>query len=483
MLDWTHEELAIGTGGTWVTDARPSATGFSIDTRTLAPGDAFFAIRGERFDGHDFLPQAVQKGASVLIGSRFPASLLAMKPTVEEILPTLDGRSPPALPEPPGFLQVDDPLLALQRLARFHRARHPGLFLGVTGSNGKTTTKEMLRHLFSSVAETRATSGNLNNHIGLPLELVRLPLSTRVAVIEMGMNHAGEIRFLASLARPTAAVITNIGPAHIGNLGSLENIAHAKAEILEELPPSGTAVVDGDSKFLPIFRAATRARVATFGVGPDCDLRALDLTSGPDGSRMRVAWHGQEAEVHLSLLGRHNALNALAALALFVSQGHDLATGAARLARFAPVGARMESHVIEGRRIILDCYNANPASMAQAIEFLRQCPGQRLAVLGDMRELGADTARFHTELGAQVARAGIDRLIAVGHDAAAIAEGARQAGMPHESIHHCEDTIQAIRLLPNLLTAGQTVLLKASRGMHFETIVKALWPTLPVDLH
>ncbi len=501
MPDWTADDLATGTGGTWLTAARPAPTGFSIDTRTLAPGDAFFAVKGERFDGHDFLSAAAEKGAGVLVGARFPEALRQAPASPEAGSPGEESGSrtpePPAPGRPsapsqragsvgpagPGCLQVDEPLAALQRLARFHRARHPGLFLGVTGSNGKTTTKEMLRHLFAGVAETRATSGNLNNHIGLPLELVRLPLTTRVAIIEMGMNHAGEIRFLAGLARPTAAVITNVGPAHIGNLGSLANIAQAKAEILEDLPATGTAVVDGDSEFLPVFRAATRAAVVTFGFGPECDMRGHDLTTGPDGTRLRVTWHGTEAAVRLQLLGRHNAMNALAALALFVSQGHDLAAGAARLAEFAPVGARMESHEVDGRRIILDCYNANPASMAQAVEFLRQCPGQRLAVLGDMRELGEDSARFHAELGAAVARAGIERLVAVGHDAAGIAEGARRQGMPAAAVHHCSDTAQAARVLPGLLEAGQTVLLKASRGMHFETIVKALWPTLPLDLH
>ncbi len=463
MPDWTARDLELGTRGTWRNAVRRDPAGFSIDTRTLAPGEAFFAITGERFDGHQFLPQALQKQAGILIGSRFPDEALASAAC--------------------GCLEVADPLTALQDLARYQRARHPAFFLGVTGSNGKTTTKEMLRHLFAGESETWATPGNLNNHIGLPLNLVRLPATTRTAIIEMGMNHAGEIRFLAGIARPEAALITNVGPAHIGNLGSLENIARAKAEILEGLPDRSFAVVDGDSPFLPVFRQATRARLITFGFGPACDLRGHDLETGPAGTACRVSWQGEKGRLTLGLLGRHNIMNALAALAMFTARGYPLATGLERLAAFRPVAARMESHEVGGVRVILDCYNANPASMLEAVEFLRGCPGRRLAVLGDMKELGDQSAAFHRQVGEAVARAGLDVLVAVGADARFMAEGARTGGMAAAAVHHCPDTGEAARLLPGLLAPGSLVLLKASRGMHFEAISRAVFPTLPLDLH
>jgi len=463
MSDWRIDEIAGLCAGSVLNAPRSEIRGFSIDTRTISDGDAFVAIKGDRFDGHDYIPQALAKRIPAILASRFPPGAVASRQTA--------------------CILVEDPLRALQDLARFQRSRHKGLFLGVTGSNGKTTTKEMLRHIFSEKSDTWATSGNLNNHIGLPLNLVRIPLKTKVAIVEMGMNHPGEIRFLADISKPQTAVITNVGPAHIGILGSLENIALAKSEILSGLPPDAFGVVDGDSEFLPLFKKTCPARLVTFGFGANCEMRGCDLLMLADGVRFNAIWGSEKAKVDLPLLGKHNAMNALAALAVFVSQGHPLAAGAERLASFPPVGARMESHLVDGVRVILDCYNANPASMLQAVDFLRICPGKRVAVLGEMRELGEDSPRFHAQVGSAVAKAGIDVLVAVGEQARLIADGAKSQGMHAEVVHFFPTSGEAIGLIETLLKEKTTILLKASRGMHFESITRVVWPSLPCDLH
>jgi len=364
--DWTVENLLDGTGGRLVTGGTTAIEGFSIDTRTLKKNEVFFAIKGETHDGHSFIGRAIEAGASAVVASKVPDSEVNISKTT--------------------FVQVDDSISALQNLARWHRARHSGKFIGVTGSNGKTTTKEMLFQLFSGKYKTWATSGNLNNHIGLPLNLVRIPLDTEICIMEMGMNHSGEIRFLAGIALPQYALISSIGPAHIGMLGSLENIAHAKGEILENLPPSGKAVLNGDSEFFQLLSKKTKAQVVTFGEGPSNMLRADKIRVFSDKITFEVTYQNETLPLELGLLGKHNVTNAIAALSMFVALGNSLREGVARLAGFKPVSARMETREIDGIRLILDCYNANPASMAEAIEYLGICSGRRIAVLGDMKE-------------------------------------------------------------------------------------------------
>lgn len=466
MSDWNLADLLTATSGKLPGSLNPSTSipiaGFSIDTRTIKPGEAFFAIKGESFDGHSFIPQAIKAGAGAIIASRFENSA-----------------SSPACP----LIEVSDPLVALQDAARWHRARHSGVFIGVTGSNGKTTTKEMLLHLFAGVTATWATSGNFNNHIGLPLNLVRIPLSTKVAIIEMGMNHSGEIRFLSGIAKPQTALITNVGPAHIGILGSLHNIALAKAEILEELSVGQHAILPGDDEFFTTLKGRTKADITTFGYGPGNSLAGIEVHPHPEGLDLKVRWHGTEAAFRLPLLGRHNGLNALAALTAFLSYGHPLQKGIELLSHFKPVNARLESHQIDGLRLILDCYNANPASMKEAVEFLAICKGRRVAVLGDMRELGDQGPALHHQLGEQVANAKLEHLVAVGDLAQEIAEGALQKGMAGNMVHPCRNNQEAANLLAELLLPGDTVLIKASRGMHFEEIIHDRWPSLKTDLH
>jgi len=463
--DWSFADLLAATGGIHAGGRTKPVNGFSIDSRSLRPGEVFVAFKGERTDGHDYIAQALEKGAAAIVSSRW-----------------VDGATPSD--DDAAWIRCDDPLRALQDAARFHRARHKALFIGVTGSNGKTTTKEMLLHLFSGVSRTWATAGNFNNDIGLPLSIVRIPLETETAIIEMGMNHPGEIRFLAGIARPHAAVITNIGPAHIGILGSLENIAAAKAEILEGLSADSLAVLPGDDPYLSMLRSKTRAQIVSFGFGTGCDCSGQNVIMEADSVTLEVVLRGERVRARLGLLGKHNALNALCALALVVSAGKcSLREGVARMESFKPVSARMESHEAGGRRVILDCYNANPSSMRQAVEYLAVCKGRRIAVLGDMRELGEQSETLHRELGESVANARIDHLVAVGDQAQYIAQAALQKGMPPAGVHPCDSTGEASRLLSTLLIPGDTVLLKASRGMHFEAIVKDVWPSLPCDLH
>ena len=463
MNDWKLNDVVTGARGVHSGGRETPISGFSIDTRTIKKGEVYIALKGENHDGHAFIPKAIEQGASAIIAGSFP------------------GGNPK--PEDPAWIKVDDPLEALQNLARWHRKRHKAKFLGVTGSNGKTTTKEMLSHLFSTTNKVWATSGNLNNHIGLPLNLVRIPLDTQVAIMEMGMNHSGEIRFLAGISEPHSALISNIGPAHIGILGSLENIALAKGEILERLPPDGFAVLPGDDRFLALLKQRTTARVIRFGFEKENEIRGDNLRVEAHGMDLDLNYKGEKVALHLKLLGMHNASNAIAALAMFVASGNKLTDGARQMAAFMPVTARMESREIDGVRVIMDCYNANPASMNQAVEFLKCCPGRRIAVLGDMRELGDLSEELHRRLGKQVAESSLDQLVAVGDFARYISEDAVSAGMPPDAVHTCRDTKEAAKVIPGLLKKGDTILLKASRGIHFETIVNELWPGIKCELH
>ena len=465
MSDWSVSQILDATRGTLVKGAvRRELPGFSIDTRTIGRGEIFFALKGEQTDGHMYISRAVEQGASAVVCSEVPDDLL-------------NGSTDTSI------IKVADTLLALQNCARFHRKRHGALFIGVTGSNGKTTTKDMLKALFDSMATTWATHGNLNNHIGLPLSVCRIPPSARTAVVEMGMSHPGEIRFLCSLAQPDSALITNVGPAHIGNLKTLDNIARAKAEILEGLQPHQTAIFNGDSPYLGLFRETTKAHVVTFGTGETCDLKISEIRSEPEGVEFKIEFKGRKRSLKMKLLGKHNAFNAAAALATFFSHGGRLENGLMVLSNFEPPGARMQSFSSKGVRLILDCYNANPASMTEAIEYLKICEGRKIAVLGDMKELGDQSDASHRNLGKHVAESGIDILIAVGNESALTAQGAADAGMVSDKLYHCNSLDEATNLLNSVAAKADTILLKASRGMHFERIVAEIWPGVKCDLH
>ena len=414
--------------------------GANNDSRKLKPGQLFVALRAER-DGHDFIPAALAKGASAVLGER-------------------------QLPGVP-MIVVPDSKRGLMEIAAGWRGCLEGTrFIGLTGSVGKTTTKEMSAAACGSVYGTVKTEGNLNNDIGVSMTVLGIPRGTEAAVVEMGMNHAGELSELTRIARPQAAVITNIGTMHIENLGSREGICKAKLEILEGLEPGGVAVLHGDE---PLLRAAAPAcRTLWFGLGPDNDLRAEELESDQNGVRFTAVGLGQRVKVELPVPGEHNAVNALAALLAAHSVGVPLERAAEALRDFRNTGNRMRIFEQKGFAILADCYNAGPESTPAALKVLREQPaaGRRIAVLGDMLELGDYAPAAHRKVGALAAEAA-DLVLAYGplsrELAAAAGEKARWFGT------HAE----LLAALREIARPGDAILFKASHGMHLEQVLEA----------
>ncbi|MGE0223955.1 MAG: UDP-N-acetylmuramoyl-tripeptide--D-alanyl-D-alanine ligase [Acetobacteraceae bacterium] len=446
---WTAQDLAEATGGEATTPI--AATGVSIDTRTLQPGDLFIALHGEGRDGHEFVLDALAKGA---------AAAMVHRP----------------VPGAERLLRVDDTLAALSRLGAYARSRFAGALVAVTGSVGKTTTKEMLRTMLSAVAPTHAAVASYNNHWGLPLTLARIPAGTAFCVAEVGMNHAGEIAPLAHLARPHVAVITAIEKAHIGHLGSIEAIADEKAAIMSGLEPGGTAILPADSPLFPRLRAAAPdgIRILPFGTGPQAEARLTACDSASDGSTLEVELGGRDIRMRLVAPGRHMAMNALAALAAAAALSLDPAEAARALEGFMPLigrGARRTLTLPAGRILLLDeSYNGNGASMRAALEVLRLQPARRrIAVLGDMLELGEAGPAEHAAL-AEPAAASADLVFACGplmrHLFDALPTSRRGA--------HAPDSAALAPLIAATLTKADAVLVKGSLGSRMKRIVDAL---------
>lgn len=450
---WTAAELTAATGGRFTRAF--DAGGVAIDTRALAAGDLFVALRGDNRDGHAFVADALARGAA---GAMVVAERAAG----------------PAVP----LLVVGDTLAGLTALGAAGRARFAGRLAAITGSVGKTTTKEMLRTILAAEAPTHAAAASHNNHWGVPLTLARLPAGAAFCVAELGMNHAGEIAPLARLARPHVAVITTVAAAHIGHLGSLEAIADEKAAILRGLETGGTAVLPADSALLPRLREAARAaavaRVITFGADPAAEARLLAAEPEAGGTRARVVVAGETIVLRLAAPGRHMVLNALAALAAAAALGVSPAAAAAALAGFAPVagrGARQVLAVPGGTALLLDeSYNASGASMRAALAVLAALPAaRRIAVLGDMLELGAHGPAEHAALAPDVAAAA-DRVFACGplmrHLCAAL-----PAKLP---ARHAADAAALAALVALAIRPGDAVLVKGSLGSNMKLIVAAL---------
>jgi UDP-N-acetylmuramoyl-tripeptide--D-alanyl-D-alanine ligase len=429
-------------------DARMS--GVSTDTRTLRSGDLFFALRGERFDAVRFLDQAYAGGACAAVVARDAV----------------------ATPQAKALIAVDDARAALGRLAAAWRLRFSPVLIGLTGSNGKTTVKDMiaavLRSACADSGQVLATRGNLNNDIGVPLTLLELRARHRYAVIEMGMNHAGEIRYLTKLALPDVALVNNAGAAHIGLLGSLEAIAGAKGEIFEGLQATGIAVINADDAFAPYWRGLNEGRtIIEFG---------LDHPAHVTGSYQGHALHSEivlktpqaECAFALPMPGAHNVRNALAAAAVAVALDVPAAVIARALAGFAGSEGRMQRvHAINDATLIDDTYNANPDSMLAAIAVLAQLPGKRVLVLGDMAELGAEAPGAHVRVGEAARAAGIERLFTLGELSRDLCAAFGPGGRHYQRI---EDLLAAVG--PEL-DAGTTVLVKGSRSMQMERIVES----------
>ena len=453
---WTSAEIVAATGG--VLSATPAAAlnGVSIDSRTIAPGDIYVAIKGERLDGHDFIAASLKAGAGLAIGSAITAEMRAAGPV----------------------LQVADPLKALEDMGRAARARSKARVIAVTGSVGKTSTKEALKLAFSASGATHASSASFNNHWGVPLSLARFSPAMAYGIFEIGMNHAGEITPLVNMARPHVAIITTIAPSHLGHFNSLADIADAKAEIFSGVEPGGHAVINRDTPFFDHLASAARAagiaNIVSFGKHEASDVRLSRIKLHGECSCITADVLGEETIYKLGAPGEHLALNSLAVLAALKLAGADLARGALALAASEPAkgrGVRKRLHARGGEILLIDeSYNANPTSVRAALALLKQAKGRKIAVLGDMLELGEHAPAMHAELAEAVDEAGVDVLYAAGPLMAALWEKTPPA---RRGLHagKSEDLRDA---LLGALRAGDTVMIKGSLGSRMGPLVDAI---------
>ncbi|WP_370152600.1 UDP-N-acetylmuramoylalanyl-D-glutamyl-2,6-diaminopimelate--D-alanyl-D-alanine ligase [Ferrovibrio sp.] len=461
---WTSAEAASATQGS--TAGFWTATGVSIDSRSVAFGDLFFALRGPNFDGHVFVADALAKGAAAAVVDRIPETL------------------------PPGanILKVRDTFQALNDLAAAARQRCGARVIGVTGSVGKTSTKEMLRHVLSRQGATHATMGNLNNQWGMPLTLARMPVDSRFALIEMGMNHAGEIEPLSLLARPHIAIVTAVEAVHLENFGSVEEIADAKAEIFAGLQVDGVAVINRDNPHFE--RVAARARAAGaadvigFGEHPEAQARLVKYVPHSTCSCVTAEILGHEITFKIGAPGRHWVLNALGVLATVQIVGADLAEAGMALAGVTAPKGRGERHTIDWRdggsiELIDDSYNASPPSMRAAFSVLAMAKpgprGRRIAVLGDMLELGPEAEAAHAGLAADLQREGIDQVFAAGPLMRALYD-ALPAAMRG---HHAANSLELVQPLRRAIRSGDVLLVKGSLGSRMGRIVEDLLNPAP----
>jgi len=447
--------------------------GYSIDSRSLAPGQLFFAIRGPRFDGHQFVGQSLERGA---VGA-----------VVEQ-----GFRDQAALAMAPALLAVPNTVQALQNLGRAVRQNWARCLIAVTGSIGKSTTKEMIAALLARRFAVHKSPGNLNNHYGLPLALLALELGHEVAVMELAMSAAGEIARLAEIAQPQIGVVTNVAPVHLQFFDSVDAIAQAKRELIEYLTSAGgaaAAILNYDDDHVRKFAEGFAGRVVTFGFREGADIRAAYVKAGEDaGSTFRVAGQKWDAEFRLSLPGRHQVQNALAALAvasLFDIPVDDLRQA---LAQFQNLHQRGEIITLPGGvRIINDSYNSNPLAMICVLETLAAWPGarRRIVVAGEMLELGPTSPALHRVIGRRCAESDLAWLIAVQGDAQFLLEGAIEAGFPRERVRFFSDATQAGEFCQTLLEPGDVVLVKGSRAVRLETVTELLrcWPVAASAVH
>ncbi len=445
--------VAAATGGSVA--AGPADRVFdsvSTDTRTLAPGALYVALRGERFDGHHFLPDAVARGAAGVLVS-----------------------SPPEVRDGASVILVDDTLSALQQLGREVRRRSGARVVAVTGSTGKTTTKEVTASLLSARYRVFRNPGNLNNHIGLPLSLMELRHGPDVAVVELGMNHAGEIRTLIGIAEPEIRVWTNVGDAHIGHFGSRDALARAKAELLEQAAPDTLVVANADDPFVARHMAQFAGRRRTFGERAGADIRAVRVVDrGFDGTEADVEIEGSARHLRVPLPGRAQLMNVLAAVTVATALDVPWPEITARVAALAAMPRRgAVARLAGGVRLIDDSYNASPAAVCAMLAALAATPnaGRRVAVLGEMHELGGHAAALHDRCGEAAARAGVDLLVAVGGAAAdRLAAAAAAAGLSPDRIRSFGDSEVAADPVADLIENGDLVLVKGSRAARMDRV-------------
>ena len=434
--------------------ANAAVTDYAIDSRAAGPGALFFALRGANHDGHSFVEAAFERGALAAVVER----------------PLADARG--------SVLMVADVQAALERLAGWARERWARPVVGITGSAGKTTTKEVIARLLAVEMAVGKTEGNLNNHIGVPLSILRLPDAAQVAVIEIGMNHAGEIRRLAAIARPMVGVVTNAGFAHAEFFRSADEVALAKRELIEALPAGGTAVLNADDARVARFGDGFAGRVVTFGFGEGADVRAEAVEYGPEGTRFRV--DGTDFET--SLVGRHGVMNILAGLAVarVFSIAPERLTDAVRALQ--AVRMRGERFVHGGATILNDCYNSNPEAVRAMLDVLRAMPARRrIAVLGEMLELGDWSETSHRGVGSYAVRCGIEVLVGIRGAARQMIDEAVRSGLPASAAVFFDDPDSAGEYLRGLIEPGDAVLFKGSRGTHVERALEKLTGPVAVN--
>jgi UDP-N-acetylmuramoyl-tripeptide--D-alanyl-D-alanine ligase len=462
MLSASVNTLMGVTGGRLLAgDGDAVFGGVCTDSRCVKPGSLFVALPGDRVDGHEFAVQAVDAGARAVLVTR-PADELV------ELCLAASRRSV-------SVVRVNDALRALQELARYHRSRLHCAVVGVTGSTGKTSTKDLLTASLVRSKRVVATQGNHNNELGVPLTVLSADASTEVLVVEMGMRGMGQIAELCRIAQPTLGLVTNVGSSHIELLGSEENIASAKGELVRNLGSSGAAFLNGDDEHSHRIAESAQVPVTFYGLSDECDVRAENVELDPESRPSFDLVSGEErVRVALPVPGRHNVYNALAAAAVALHLGVCSAEVAEGLETAELTGMRMEVVTCaSGVTVINDAYNANPTSMRAAVETLAsmRVGGRRVAVLGDMAELGSLTELAHFRLGEQVARLGIGELVTVGARAKRIAEGALAEGMMGASVQSFADAEDAGQAVGARLEPGDVVLVKASRVMGLEAVV------------
>ncbi len=456
------EALAATAGELVAGDRRVAICSITTDTRNLNRGDFFIPLKGKKFDGHDYLGVALERGCSGAVYSRsFPGAEIGRWSSSGAAL-----------------VRVDDTLKALQQLAKRYRERFRMPLVAITGSNGKTTTKDMVVAIASGAFSALGSEGTFNNDVGVPLTLLRIERRHSIAVLELGMNARGEIARLAGLAAPTIGVITNVGPAHLEFLGTMEEVAASKAELLEAMVMrgGGVAVLNCDDPYVSHMGKRSNLRVKTFGLGAGADVRGESVHAG-DGKvrfsmRFRRARH--PFAVAIPAVGVHNVYNALAAAAVCEELGMEPGEIAGRLGDVRLPSMRMEVFVRRGITVINDAYNANPASTRAALEAFKgmAADGKKILVMGDMLELGAAAERAHRDIGRAAVECGVDLLITVGELGALAAAEARAAGMSGDGVVLCADALEAASVLRARAIRGDCVLLKASRRIGLEKVLE-----------
>lgn len=450
------EDILSATKGELIyNDEMVECSGVSIDSRNINAGDLYVAIRGAHYNGHDFVDEAISKGAKALIVER--------KVDIANRVPVV---------------RVDNTETALGDLAKWWRDHFDAPCVGVTGSNGKSTTKEMIAAIVSSFGPVLKTEGNFNNLIGLPLTVFKWKAEHEIAVLEMGMNAPGEIRRLTKIARPNVAVVTNVTAAHLEKLKTVEAVAKAKAEIFEAMDSNGVAVINDEDPFVREMGSKLAGRVVSYGMQNNSTVQFRHMVSeGLDSIELTFRIGSEERTIHLPLPGTHNVMNAMAAFATGHALGLDIDNMIEQFANFKKMAMRFECvQLANGVRLVNDSYNANPQSMKAAFRTVGSAKraGRFIAVLGDMLELGEQSSMLHEEIGREAVRLGVEKLFVVGGHAADIAKGASSEGFSGGSVVTAEDVESIASMIINYAEAGDVILVKGSRGMRMERVAEIL---------